>query len=527
MSQFKKNIQKALWSLVTFGPIAFAFKSLKALTKSRSLSYLVDVNYQYQKWRKKHKDLNTPRSSYNGLFSIIIPVWNPREDDLKKAVDSIFAQTYENWELCLSDDASDQPYVKKLLLDYQAKDKRIRVNFRKRRGQIAENTNSALALAKGDFAIFMDNDDFIEPDALMEFAHVLKKNPDTDMIYSDEDIVESGRHLFPWFKPDFSPDTLLSTMYPTHLSAYRLSLIKKVGAMEKGSEGSQDYNLLLRFSEKSDKIVHIPKILYHWQIVPGSSTAGNLSNKSYAVVNAKQALVKTIKRRKLDAKVVGDSYPFRMQYKIQGNPTITTITWSEKDTAQSLNSVGLKTKGDYILFMHESFRPLNEGWLESLIEHAQRKEIAVAGGKVVFADDTLKSAGVVIGIKGTAASSFYRIPKDSVHFFNFVNTIRNVSALSLDCFIVRSEVFRKLGGFDSKNYSKSLFDADFCLRALEKGYRNIYTPFCEVEVKSSESASGKEDSQKFKLKWEKYILHDPYYNKNLSKNKRNYSLNLD
>ena len=240
---------------------------------------------------------STNQLSYQPLISIVMPVYNTPEIFLREAIQSVLNQSYTHWELCIADDASTQPHVKRILEEYAAKDARIKGVFRLQNGHISRASNSALQLATGEFISLLDHDDLLVADALHEVVMLLNEHPDADMIYSDEDKIDERNHFcLPCYKPDWCPDSFLSRMYTCHLGTYRRSLVNDIGGFREGYEGSQDYDLVLRLTEKTNKIFHIPKILYHWRIHP-ESASGSRDAKPYAYEAAARALTDAIRRR--------------------------------------------------------------------------------------------------------------------------------------------------------------------------------------------------------------------------------------
>ncbi|MEO8718035.1 MAG: glycosyltransferase, partial [Burkholderiales bacterium] len=228
--------------------------------------------------------------AYRPLVSVLMPVYNTREDWLRSAIESVLAQAYDNWELCLADDASPDLRVREVLSEYAARDPRVRVEHRAQGGHIAAATNSALALATGEFLCLMDHDDLIPQDALYELVARLNQDPALDMIYSDEDKIDlAGRRDDAAIKPDWSPEYLESCMYTAHLAIYRASLAREVGGFRTGYDGAQDYDFVLRFTEHTNRVAHVPRILYHWRAVPGS-TAASMDGKGYVVPSGVRAL---------------------------------------------------------------------------------------------------------------------------------------------------------------------------------------------------------------------------------------------
>ena len=265
---------------------------------------------------------------YQPLISIIVPVFNPQEKYLRAALESVINQTYQHWELCLADDASTQPHVQLIFKEYAQKDSRIKIVFREENGHISQASNSALEQATGEFIALLDHDDLLTPDALEEVVKLLNQHPVADMIYSDEDKIDDHNRLTePNYKSDWCPDSFLSRMYTCHLGVYRRSLVNEIGGFRVGFEGSQDYDLVLRLTEKTDKIFHIPKILYHWRIHPASASASGEA-KPYAYEAAVKALTKAIHRRGEPGRVLSHTQPlghYTVRYQIDGFKRVSII----------------------------------------------------------------------------------------------------------------------------------------------------------------------------------------------------------
>jgi glycosyltransferase involved in cell wall biosynthesis len=323
--KLKKYTRKIFISLFQNGPITTferIFQKTNRIIKQRKERK--EDQKRYQSWLKDNEITNARKKQvreeisklkYKPLISIVMPVYNVDLRWIKKAIKSVEDQIYTNWELCIADDASTNPKLIKYLKSLE-KNKKIKVVFRKKNGHISEASNSALKLATGEFVALMDNDDVIQPHALAEVVKVLNKKRDTDFIYSDEDkITTKGDRVEPTFKPDWSPELLLSTNYLSHLSVIRKKLVDSVGGFREGYEGSQDYDLFLRITEKTNNIEHVPDILYSWRKIPGS-TAMTYGQKGYANKTSMKALKDAIKRRKLDATVEQGAKPgfFRVRY---------------------------------------------------------------------------------------------------------------------------------------------------------------------------------------------------------------------
>jgi glycosyltransferase involved in cell wall biosynthesis len=499
---------------------------------------------QYQLWLNR----NYPRKadfqrmkevievfSYKPLISIIMPVFNTPEEFLKQAIESTLKQIYPHWELCIADDASTEAYVRQILEYYAEKDSRIKVIFRRTNGHISDASNSAIEAAGGEFIALLDHDDLLTPDALYEVALLLNRHSDADIIYSDEDKVNDENKLEdPFFKPDWCPDSFLSRMYTCHLGVYRRSLVNQVGGFRQGYEGSQDYDLVLRLSETTNKIFHIPKILYHWRIHV-NSTASKMDAKPYAKDAAQRAILDALERRREPGTVVlmPDGHHI-IRYEIKEFKLVTIIiptrnlgdildrclesifnksTYpnyevlvidngsTEQETHEILDKWKVKepdrfrcevfdipfnysrinnyavshAKGDYLLFLNNDTEVITPDWITSMVEQVQRTCIGAVGALLLYPDRTIQHAGVVAGIGGVAGHSHKYYPADSPGYFSQIQTINNYSAVTAACLMCRRDVFDSVGGFE-ENLVVAFNDIDFCFKILQKGYRNVYLP---------------------------------------------------
>ncbi|MFC1733290.1 glycosyltransferase [candidate division KSB1 bacterium] len=524
---------------------------------------------------------------YQPKISIIVPVYNPPIHLLRASLNSVIDQIYENWELCIADDNSSDPEVKKVLQEYERSDHRIKLILRKENGHISQCSNTALSLAEGEFTALLDHDDLLSKDALFQVVKLLNKYPDTDLIYSDEDkIDENDRHFIPHFKPQWCPDNLLSRNYFGHLTVLRLNKIGEIGGFRIGFEGSQDYDLFLRYTEKTDKIKHIPKVLYHWR-VHKKSAALSEEVKPYAYNAARNALIEALERRNEKGSV--DFLPGFRGYSIRYNtfnPGKVSVIIPSKDKADILDvclkSLFEKTSytdyevilinnrssessfdklvekwkqlkagqfkcidadfefnfskiinygvqhatGTYLLFLNNDTEIIHADWMEAMVEQAQRKSIGAVGVKLLYQNNTIQHAGVIIGLGGAAGHTFVGIHKDAPGYFNYIQSINNYAAVTAACMMCRRVVFDEVGGFD-EGFTVEYNDVDFCLKLLEHNYNNVYLPHVSLYhyeslsrghphmVKSS-FEKHKVELKKFQDKWNKYIIDDPCYNQNLS-----------
>ena len=469
-------------------------------------------NEAYKKWMQNCEKIDAAQIQkemaqfdYHPLFSVCIPVYNVEEKWLRKCIASVENQYYEHWQLCLADDCSTDPRVRDILKEYERKDSRIRVIYRKENGHISRATNSALQIAEGEFIVLMDNDDELSPDALFEAAKLLQENRDADVIYSDSDkLTESGERVDPYFKPDYCPDTLLSYNYISHLGIYRKTLVDQVGGFRTGVEGSQDYDLLLRVTELTDRVYHIPRILYHWRIIEGS-TASGVGQKNYAYLAGKKVLEDAVRRRGYHARVklLEKILCYNVEFYPVGEHLISIIipTKDKADVLQRcLESIYKKTKtqnyeiivvdnnseeeatfqlfkkyeqkenfrvlkqpipfnysrlnneaariarGDLLLFLNNDVEVITEDWLTLMAGEAERKEIGAVGVKLLYPDDTVQHAGVVLGILGVAGHMGVGKDREDNGYMSHLATRRNYSAVTAACLMVRREVFEEAGG---------------------------------------------------------------------------------
>jgi len=555
---------------------------------------------EYMRWIEK----NEPHSnelkqlkevsrnfSYRPKISIILPVWNIDKKWLTLALNSVINQIYDNWELCVVDGGSTKPHIKKILLKSLKRDHRIKVNFLSKNAGIAGNSNEALSLATGDFVGFLDHDDELAPNALYEIVKVLNKKQDFDLVYSDEDKLDvSGQRCDPFFKPDFSIDLLLSCMYTCHFSVYRKMIIDEIGGLRAGYEGSQDYDLVLRFIERTtpERIMHIPKILYHWRKIPGSIASEAAAKDCINVVSGKKALVDYLKRNHIEGTVEDGKWlsSYRVKRTIIGNPKVSIIiptkdrlsllkncissikektTYKnyeliiinngsiESETINYINSLNCKkidydgefnfsklnniavnqATGKYIIFLNNDIEILTNDWIESMLEHAQRTEVGAVGCKLLYPNGTIQHAGVVLGLspepKNKIAGHIFTKRNNIDHgYFGLVDTVRNYSAVTAAAMMVRKEVFEKVGGFD-ENLKVSYNDVDLCLKMRKMNYLIVYTPM--VELHHHESASrirrlNIAEVEYMITKWGDIFERDPYYNPNLSLKKTDCELNV-
>ena len=529
-------------------------------------------------------------------ISILTPVYNVDAPYLKNCVGSVRGQSYPNWELCLVDDGSSAEHIHPLLEEFSAADSRIKIKILEQNQGISGATNEAASLATGDYLAFLDNDDELAPHALMEVAKAIHEH-DADMYYSDEDIVDADGHVTSTHcKPDYSPDLLLCHNYITHLLVVRRQLFDQVGGLQTSCDGAQDFDLLLRLTEQTDRIVHITKVLYHWRSIE-TSTAADPDAKGYAVDAGKKALEQALLRRDIQADVLpaNRKFYYRVRRAIVGHPLVSIIIpfrdqheYLRRCVDSILNSTGYQyfeiigvdnnseeeqthalmaelmevdsrihfvryekpfnysainnfavqeAAGEHIILMNNDIEVLNIDWLEALLEHSQRQEIGAVGAKLYYKNNTIQHAGVIIGIAGFAGHSHRHFPRRSPGYFNRLNCIQNFSAVTAALLMVKKQYYHEVGGLDEENLGTALNDVDFCLKLREKGYLNIFTPYCEAYHYESVSR-GYEDTVEKKARFAREVAYfqkrwavllakgDPYYNPQLTLDREDFSLKV-
>ncbi|HEX8544853.1 MAG TPA: glycosyltransferase [Pseudomonas sp.] len=475
------------------------------------------------------------------LISIIMPVFDPPIDLLRQAIDSVRYQLYPNWELCIADDASTQPAVREFLEHIQRDDPQIHVVFREQNGHISAASNSAIAIAQGQYLALMDNDDLIPEHALYWVARALVENPDAGLIYSDEDKIDTrGRRSEPYFKPDWNEFLFRSQNMISHLGVYRRDLVEEVGGFRVGFEGSQDYDLALRCVEllKPAQIIHIPRVLYHWRIRTGS-TAMATNEKPYAVLAGVKALDEHLQRKGIAAHT--ELLPigmYRVHYQLPEHPPLVSLiiptrnAWglvkqcidsiqkltlyknyeiilvdNGSDEADSLdyfaqlkwepnirvlrddgpfnysalnNHAVQQARGEVVGLINNDIEVINPQWLDEMVSIVLQPNVGAVGARLWFADDRLQHGGVILGVGGIANHSHKLLPKGEPGYFGRAALIQSLSAVTAACLIIRKSVYEEVNGLDEINLKIAFNDVDFCLRVQEAGYTNVWTPFAEL-----------------------------------------------
>ncbi len=589
--------QKRIWNFI-YKVFRYIFRKLTGYTPKFDSDYAFwfDKNYPKESDRKHYSE-NSNKLLVQPKFSIVLPVYNTNPAYLKLAIESVKNQFYSNWELCIADDASTNSDTLDLLNSYKNEPK-IKIHFSSQNQHISGCSNHALALSEGDFICFLDHDDELAPNALYENAVAINKNPDADILYSDEDkINENGFHEQAYFKPDWCPDSFLARNYFGHFVCIKKQLLTQIGEFRIGFEGAQDYDLLLRATEQAKQIIHIPNILYHWRMHP-ASTAVNEEAKPYAFNAGVKALEEALTRRQVKGSVsIIDGLPgfYHVNYHIEHYDKVSILMptknneelcevalqsifnkttypnfeiilidnnsdtesffawvkqWKEKEPERfkyvrdeggfnfsRLMNVGSKLAiGKYLLLLNNDTEVIAPEWMENMVKMAQRKSIGVVGSKLIYPNETIQHAGVIIGLGGIAGHTFVGFPREASGYFHYLKCVNNYAAITAACCMVRKEIFDEVNGFNEA-LAVEFNDIDFCLKVKTKGYDNVYLPLVELYHYESISRGHPHKNKKayqqhlndvkyFESQWKHYIEHDPCYNPHLSLIFTDFRLNI-
>lgn len=482
------------------------------------------------------------------VISILVPLYNTPETFLKEMLDSVMAQTYENWELCLADGSdSEHGYVGEICSQYARQDGGRRIRYKKleKNGGISENTNECLKLATGEYIGLFDHDDILHPSALYEYVKAVNEQ-DADYIYCDETTFKSGdidKMLTMHFKPDYAVDNLRANNYICHFSVFARKLLDGTELFRPKFDGSQDHDMILRLTDRAEKVVHIPRLLYYWRSHAGSVASG-IDAKPYAVEAAKGAVADHLRRHGFEHFQITSTRAFetifKIRYQIIGEPKISIIIANkdhkedlqrcitsviEKSTYENyeiivvennsetkeifeyyeklreypnikvveypkgegfnyskVNNFGVKaSEGDYILLLNNDTQVITVNWMEELLMYAQREDVGAAGAKLYYENKTIQHAGVVLqlGAHRTAGHSHYGQHRENLGYMGRLCYAQNVSAVTGACLLVKKKLYEEAGGLD-ESFAISLNDVDFCLKLREMGLLNVFTPFAEL-----------------------------------------------
>ena len=595
----KNNLEKVSYYLKRYGVVATSKKVLKRafhIKEDRKTN-----QEQYMIWLENNKlteemleEQRKTKFKHEPTISVVVPMYNTEKVFFKELIESLKNQTYSKWELCLAD-GSEVP--NELLKDY-IDDDRIKYSFLNSNLGISENTNKAIEMATGDFIGFLDHDDLLSQDALYEVVKAINEEKNVDFIYTDEDKIDENKERFePYFKPDFSPETLECNNYITHFVVVKKALLKEVGMLNSKFNGAQDFDFVLRATEKAENIVHIPKVLYHWRVHRGS-TANVADAKPYAFEAGIKVVEEHLKRMNKAGDVQnGQDIPgiYRINYKVIGNPKVSILIpnrdnvkllkeavssileltsysnyeiviiengSTDKETFKFYDLIKDKTNvkilkfdedtdefnysklinlgvknvdGEFVLQLNNDIKIISKDWLDIMVGYSQQKEIGAVGGRLYYEDKTIQHAGIIVGLSGIAGNMLVNLPYGERAYFGRESATRNVAAVTGACLLCRRELYEEVGYMDEELFKVAFNDVDFCLKLMEKGYRNVYVPYVELyhyesKTRGYEYSKEKEErfnreSDNFKSKWKEILEKgDPYYNINFTRETCNYDI---
>ena len=456
---------------------------------------------------------------YQPTFSILVPLWNSDPRWLREAIDSVRAQVYDRWQLCLADDASTDPRHLRFLDQLEQEgDPRIRIVRRAENGHICAASNSAADLATGEFVALMDHDDRLAPHALFEIARRLQEQPDADLIYSDEDKIDPQGHRYdPQFKPDWSPELLLSYNYINHFTCIRRTLFEEVGRFRVGFHGSQDHDLLLRLTERTTRVQHIPQILYHWRSHP-ESTASSAGQKSYVHHSGRKAVAEALTRRGIEAELSVPAFAERLGLPILSlkapgeGPTVAILIAGDKSAAEKTAEAVRQTTAsqrvavtvlpelqpdarkwnhwaetrneDVLLFLTAGLQPQESDWLSRLLAYQLLPGVGAVGATIRANTGEIESAGTVLGLRDGIApgNAFLGQPAETISYYFYAEVARNVAAPGPGCLMTLRATFDRLGGFLAEPFPHTLFDVDYSFRLARKGQRVVHVGSCVFQI---------------------------------------------
>jgi GT2 family glycosyltransferase len=488
------------------------------------------------------------------LISVLMPVYNVPVNLLRETIDSVLSQLYPHFELCIADDASPDAEVKAVLEEYARRDARIKVVYREKNGHISAASNTALAMAAGKFAALLDHDDLLPPHALYWVAVEVLQYPDTEVVYSDEDkINESGKRLDHYFKPDWNLQLALSQNFVSHLGVYRTETLRQIGGFREGYEGSQDYDLMLRVVARvrPEQIRHIPSVLYHWRVRPGSTALGH-SEKDYAWDAGRRAIEDYLTSQGVKAAVTRSTTPvfYWVHYalpepaprvsviiptkdhgfllrrcvesllelttyknfevivvdngstesaatdyleELRGRPDFRVLSFPGAFNYSAINNMAAATaEGEVLCLLNNDTEIITANWMEEMLGCLMQRDVGVVGARLLYSDDTVQHAGVILAGEGRIAMHAHAfIPRQERGYVGRASLAQDISAVTGACMMVRRRVFAELGGLDEKNLAVAFNDVDFCLRARQAGWRVVYTPYAELYHHESATRGGK------------------------------------
>lgn len=585
------RVKKGFSYLVQNGPRS-CYRKVKSLFAREEIDY----SQWFENHKASEKELSMQRRKsfdYQPKISIIVPAYKTPENFLREMLSSVQNQTYTNWELCIGDGSADDDSVSKILESYTEQDPRIKyIKLEENKG-ISGNTNGALKLATGDFISLLDHDDLLAQSALYEIVEALNEDRSIDVLYTDEDKVSMDlkKHFDPHCKSDFNLDLLRSNNYICHFFVVKREIFEQAGNFRSEYDGSQDYDFILRCTELAKNIKHLPRILYHWRCHE-NSTAAKPESKMYCFTAGQRAIQAHLDRCKVEGDVRFTDHLgfYRVKYPVKGEPLVSILIpnkdqkdtlkkcidsilnnteyrnyeiiiiennsveqatfdyykelsynskirilyWKDAFNYSAINNYGVReARGEYLLLLNNDVEVIGGDWLTEMLGHCQRKEVGIVGAKLLYPDQTIQHAGIIMGLGGVAGHAYFGADKDEVGYFARAILQQDLSAVTAACLMVKRDVYNEVGGLE-ETLKVAFNDVDFCLKVRERGYLVVFTPYAVLyhyESKSRGKENTLEKIQRFENeinymeeKWSKYIDNDPYYNPNLSLKKWDYSL---
>ena len=585
----KRMMTKKLFSNGSFAELLSSYDLVELYNKyDMVFSGAYKKTISYKNWIISTESFSKLLKDQVMKISIIMPVYNPTLEYLTKAIESVIGQSYSNWELCIADDCSREQQVRDLILTYANGDKRIKYAFRSENGNISTASNTALSLAKGEYVALLDHDDILAEHALNEVALAIKET-NAKIIYSDEDkICKAGVRFSPHFKSDFNYELILSHNYISHLGVYSRELIERVGGFRVGYEGAQDYDLLMRCIAIISKaqITHIPKILYHWRALEGS-TALHASEKDYTHLAGLETLQSYVAEMNNDWRVKYGALPntyrvcrpilrlpkvsiiiptkdqleilqvcidsvFRrtayknyevvivdnasvekktLQYfdAIQSKSNVRVLNYPHKFNYSAINNYAVSQcdDSDYVLLLNNDTEVINDGWLTEMLSIAQQEDVGCVGAKLYYSNNLIQHAGVILGIGGVAGHSHKYFANQANGYFSRLKLRQDISAVTAACLLVKKSIYEKVNGLNEQDLTVAFNDVDFCLKVRELGFRNVWTPFAELYHYESISRGAEDTPEKVKrFNQEVEYMQDKWGSKLLSDPYYNKNLTL-
>lgn len=536
----------------------YGIRGLYRKIRERRSSPMLSYAKHYRRYLPTEEELRRQMEeplSYSPLISIVVPAYETKEAYLRALLESVLAQSYANWELCIADGSKTEA-VASCVRAYAKKDARIRYLALAENGGISENTNSGFAMANGAYIALMDHDDVLAGNALYEMAACLNRSYTEEerayaMVYSDEDKIDKdgAQHSRPHFKPDFNLEFLRHNNYFCHFLMFSAALLQKTGGLQKEYDGAQDYDFALRCVDAGAIVRHVPKILYHWRMHEGS-TAGNSADKAYAFDNGCRAIEAHLKRRNEPgaASVTPNLGVYRVRYALRGDYAITVVA-EEKEQLRRIrrhyqkegagdgayrlnihymridsfqNAIEKACVGEYILYIRKQVKVRPKGLIETLLGTCQHAAVGVVGAKLLNEAGRVASCGVLYDGDGSLIGASGGLPAEYKGYFLHAAIPQNVSALSLDCAMFKRSAFADAGGMEEA-LDGWYRDADFCFRLAEQGYAAVVTPEATAVVRGRKREERAEDFSRERQKklfldrWEQKLAKpDPCYNCNLS-----------